>query len=99
MKAIDIAYALDKYTDAVNDLAWKMIINENIPYSYPVEPVYPLKWFLTFGKPPKEFIEKLLKVKPRIIARAITDNIDDDCMDIIRKVGQLINAEIEEKAD
>lgn len=91
----DIAYSLDKYTDKVNVLAWKMIVNKNIPYDYPVEPVYPLKWYLTFGKAPVEFIEKLLKVKPAIIANVIIENVDDNCMDIIRIIGKLINSGIE----
>ena len=87
-------YGIDLYTAAVNDSAWKLIDRKDLQYNYPVEPVYPLKWFLCFGKAPKEFIEALLKVRPSVIAKVIMDNVDDDTMDIVRKIGNRIGQEI-----
>ena len=91
MKYTFDAYGIDQYLYAVNDSAWNMIDRNDIRYDYPVEPIYPLKWFITFGKAPKEFIEKLLKVQPRVIAKIILDNVDEDCMYIIRLIEKRIN--------
>ena len=86
----DRAYDLDRFLRDTNDLAWKTIIEKEIKYEYPVEPIYPLSWFICYGKAPKQFVDSLLNNRPSKIAKILVDNCDESCMEIVRLIEQAI---------
>lgn len=86
----DRSYDLTNFLNDTNDCAWAIVNREEIDLNSYVEPIYPLNWFICYGKAPKEFIDKLLKSSPRKIARIIIRNWEDDSSDIIRKIEQSI---------
>jgi len=88
----DQNYDLTNFLADTNDIAWKIIDREDIGYNYPVEPIYPLNWFICYGKAPAEFINNLLDSKPSNIARILVDRMDDDSMDIVRIIENVIDS-------
>lgn len=89
MNRIDPA-ELDDCLDRINDLAWEIISKKDLQWVYPTEPIYPLKWYICYGKAPVEFIKAVMNFGKRTLANILVTWRDNDTMDIIRKIERRI---------
>lgn len=83
-------YDVDDYLDQVNDIAWQIINKKDLNWVYPTEPIYPLKWYICYGKAPAEFVRTLIKFGKWTIANILVTYRDNDNMDIVRKIERRI---------
>lgn len=81
---------LDECLDRINDLAWEIINKKDLQWVYPTEPIYPLKWYICYGKAPVEFIKAVMNFGKRTLANILVTWRDNDTMDIIRKIERRI---------
>ena len=81
---------LDDCLDRINDLAWEIINKKDLQWVYPTEPIYPLKWYICYGKAPVEFIKAVMNFGKWTLANILVTWRDNDTMDIVRKIERRI---------
>lgn len=83
------ADGIERYIDAVNGSAMKMLRKTGTAWNLGTDPVYPLLWYISSGRLPTPSLRKLLSVHPDIIARILLSGGSDQeiMMKILRRLG------------